>query len=210
MMTVLPALTFGFVLGLKHAMDADHIAAVGTLAGSRGSVARAARLGAMWGIGHSASVFLVGGALVLFRLPMPARLALGLEFLVPLMLIALGVRSLRRRAAEQPSAVRPFLVGIVHGLAGSAVLALLLLGTASSALAASAYLLCFGIGTVAGMAVVTVALSLPARIEARRGPTFDRALRVTAGVASIGIGLFLAHKVGVQDGLFAATPRWEP
>lgn len=210
MMTLLPALTFGFVLGVKHATDADHIAAIGTLTSGGASTARAARLGAMWGVGHSASVLLVGGALVFLQLPMPARVALGLEFLIALMLIALGFRSLRRRSAEQPSSVRPFLVGIVHGLAGSAMLALLLIGTAATPLAASAYLLCFGIGTVAGMAVVTMALSLPARLDARRAVAFDRALRVSAGVASIAIGLLLAHRIGVQDGLFAAVPRWAP
>jgi high-affinity nickel permease len=210
MITLLPALTFGFVLGVKHATDADHIAAIGTLSGGAGSPARAARLGAMWGAGHSLSVLLVGGALVLLRLPMPARLALALEFAVALMLIVLGVRSLRRRDGDAPSSLRPFLVGIVHGLAGSAVLALLLVTTASSTAAAAAYLLCFGIGTVAGMAVVTTLLALPARLRPARALAFERALRTTAGVASIGIGVWLAHKIGVQDGLFAATPRWEP
>jgi len=211
MMTLLPALTFGFVLGVKHATDADHIAAIGTLAQGSASPARAARLGAMWGVGHSVSVLLVGGALVLLRLPMPARLALALEFVVAMMLIVLGVRSLRRRtAAGETSPLRPFLVGIVHGLAGSAVLALLLVSTATSAAAAAVYLVCFGIGTVAGMAVVTVLLTLPARLRPGRAVAFERALRTTAGVASIAIGVYLAHRIGVQDGLFAATPRWEP
>ena len=210
MMSVLPALTFGFVLGVKHATDADHIAAIGTMAGGAQSSARAARLGAMWGMGHSVSVLLVGGALVLLRLPMPARLALALEFGVAVMLIALGVRSLRRHGGEQPSQLRPFLVGIVHGLAGSAVLALLLVGTATTTVAAAAYLLCFGIGTVVGMAVVTTLLTLPTRLRPDRAFRFERALRATAGVASIAIGVYLAHKIGVRDGLFAATPRWEP
>lgn len=210
MMTVLPALAFGFVLGVKHATDADHIAAIGTIAGGAQSSARAARLGAMWGVGHSVSVLLVGGALVLLRLPMPTRLALALEFLVAIMLIALGIRSLRTRDGDQPSQLRPFLVGIVHGLAGSAVLALLLVSTATSTMAAAVYLLCFGVGTVAGMAVVTMLLTLPTRLRPGRAHAFDRALRATAGVASIAIGVYLAHKVGVQDGLFAATPRWEP
>jgi hypothetical protein len=209
MLTLLPALTFGFVLGVKHATDADHIAAIGTLSGGADSPARAARLGAMWGVGHSVSVLLVGGALVLFRLPMPARLALALEFAVALMLIVLGIRSLRRRA-EQPSSLRPFLVGIVHGLAGSAVLALLVVTTATSAAAAAVYLLCFGIGTVAGMAIVTTLLAMPARLRPARALGLERALRTTAGVASIAIGVWLAHKIGVRDGLFAATPRWEP
>lgn len=209
-MTLLPALAFGFVLGVKHATDADHIAAVGTLTGGGASAARAARLGALWGIGHSASILLVGGALVLLRLPMPARLALGLEFIVAIMLIVLGVHSLRRQAADAPSSLRPLVVGIVHGLAGSAVLALLLIGSATSTLAAAVYLVCFGLGTILGMAVVTMLLSLPARLNPAWALSFDRALRVTAGVASVGIGLYLAHRTGVRDGLFAATPLWEP
>jgi high-affinity nickel-transport protein len=209
-MTLLPALTFGFMLGVKHATDADHVAAIGTLASGDRSALQAARLGALWGIGHSVSVLLVGGALVLLRLPMPARLALGLEFVVALMLVALGLRSLRQRAPGQPSLLRPFLVGIVHGLAGSAVLALLLIGTATTTLAAAVYLLCFGLGTVGGMAVITALLSLPGRLNPARALRFERGLRMTAGVASVVIGLWLAHKLVITDGLFAAAPRWEP
>jgi high-affinity nickel-transport protein len=156
-------------------------------------------------------VLLVGGALVILRLPMPARVALALEFLVALMLIALGVRSLiARRERGDVSAARPLLIGVVHGLAGSAVLAFLLLTTASSVLAAVVYLLCFSIGTILGMAVVTTAITLPARLRPGQALAIERSLRLAAGVASIGIGLMLAHRVGVQDGLFAAVPTWTP
>jgi hypothetical protein len=210
-MTVLPALTLGFALGLRHATDADHIAAIGTIAGDARSSARAAVIGASWGIGHSVSVLLVGGALVIMRLPMPVRVALALEFVVALMLIVLGGRALvagRRAAGVSPA--RPLVIGIVHGLAGSAVLALLVLGSTSSALSAAVYLLCFCIGTVAGMALVTSLLTLPGRLSAGRGSSINRMIRVTAGVASIGIGLMLAHQVGIRDGLFAATPSLSP
>ncbi len=213
-MTILPALAFGFALGLRHATDADHIAAVGTLtSGSVGGARRAALVGAAWGMGHSASVLLVGGALVLFRLPMPARVALGLEFLVALMLIALGVRSLmaRRRAEDSVASVtRPLLVGVMHGLAGSALLALLVIGSTASAFAAAVYLVCFCVGTIAGMALVTALLSLPARLSVVRAFTIDRGVRVAAGIASVVIGVAIAHRVGVRDGLFGATPTWTP
>lgn len=210
-MTVLPALTLGFALGLRHAMDADHIAAVSTISTSARSTWRAAQLGASWGAGHSISVLLLGGALVILRLPVPARLALALEFVVAIMLVALGARALMTtREHGAISATRPLLIGVVHGLAGSAVLAFLLLSTASSALAAAAYLLCFCVGTIAGMTVVTTAIALPARLKPTRAPRIERALRVAAGVASIGIGLSLAHRVGIRDGLFAAVPIWTP
>jgi signal transduction histidine kinase len=210
-MTVLPALALGFTLGLRHAMDADHIAAVSTISTGARSTWRAALVGASWGVGHSISVLVVGGALVIMRLPMPARIALALEFLVAIMLVALGARSLMaRRERAVVSATRPLLIGVVHGLAGSAVLAFLLLSTATSALAAAVYLLCFSVGTIAGMAVVTTAITLPARIRPGRSLGIDRTLRVAAGVASIGIGLALAHRVGIRDGLFAAAPTWTP
>lgn len=206
-MTLLPALAFGFALGVRHATDADHIAAVGTIATDTRSSRQAALVGAAWGIGHSASVLLVGGALVLMRLPMPIRLALALEFLVAIMLVGLGARALlARRRAAAVSRARPLLIGVVHGLAGSAVLALLVVGTTQSALAASVYLLCFSVGTIAGMGLVTLLLTLPMRLRPAAAPRFERAVRIAAGCASIVIGVLLAHEVGVTRGLFGATP----
>jgi hypothetical protein len=209
--TFLPALVFGFILGMRHATDADHIAAIGTIVAGGRSARTAAGIGAAWGLGHSLSVLLVGGALVLFRLPMPLRLALALEFLAALMLIGLGVRSLlAHRPIASVSAARPLLIGVVHGLAGSAVLALLVLGTTTTASAGALYLVCFCIGTVAGMALITALLSLPTRLGASRALSLDRGVRVVAGVASVAIGLAMAHRVGVRDGLFAATPTFSP
>jgi hypothetical protein len=210
MMTVLPALTLGFALGLKHATDADHLAAIGTIA-TGGLTPRSALIGASWGVGHSVSVLLVGGALVIMRLPMPVRLALALEFLVALMLIGLGLRSLAaRRRQGHVSPARPLLIGVMHGLAGSAVLAFLVISTTTSALGATLYLLCFCAGTIAGMAIVTALLMLPVRAAGRHAIRVAQFVRVAAGVASIAIGLSLAHRVGIEDGLFAATPTWSP
>jgi high-affinity nickel-transport protein len=206
-MTLLPALAFGFVLGVRHATDADHLAAVGTIAAGRnaGPAWRSALVGAWWGAGHSLSVLLVGGALVLLRTPMPPRVALALEFGVAIMLVGLGVATLIRRTQQSgASALRPFLVGTMHGLAGSAVLALLLIGSTDSATVAAAYLVCFCVGTVAGMAVVSALMTIPARL--RPGLVFGHRVRVAAGVASVIVGLTIAHRVGVREGLFAVTP----
>jgi hypothetical protein len=211
MMTVLPALTLGFALGLRHATDADHLAAIGTIATGGRFTSRAALVGASWGVGHSISVLLVGGALVIMRLPMPVRLALALEFLVALMLIGLGLRSLAARRREgHVSAARPLLIGVMHGLAGSAVLAFLVISTTTSAVSATLYLLCFCAGTIAGMAIVTALLMVPVRASGRHAVRVEQFVRVAAGVASIAIGLSLAHRVGIEDGLFAATPTWSP
>ena len=206
-MTILPSLALGFALGVRHATDADHIAAIGTIVAQRRSARGAALVGAAWGLGHSASVLVVGGALVLLRLPMPVRMALALEFVAAMMLIALGVRAIlaNRHDASPASTTRPLVVGVIHGLAGSAVLALLVLATTTSALAAAVYLLCFSVGTIAGMALVTTLLTLPTRLTSVRALSFERSVRVVAGVASVAIGLAMAHRIGVRDGLFGAT-----
>ena len=210
-MTLFPALTLGFVLGMRHATDADHIAAIGTIVAGGRSARNAALVGAAWGVGHSASVLLVGGALVLLRLPMPTRVAMALEFGAALMIIGLGVRSLFGRApTEAASHVRPLAIGVVHGLAGSAVLALLVMGTTSTAMIAGVYLLCFCVGTIAGMALITALMAAPAYLQPARALALDRRVRVAAGVASVAIGLAMAHNLGVRDGLFGATPRWTP
>lgn len=207
-MTLLPALAFGFVLGVRHATDADHLAAVATIATRRngGPAWRTAFVGAWWGLGHSLSVLLVGGALVLMRTPMPPRLALALEFGVGLMLVALGVASLRQQqSATGASALRPFLIGTMHGLAGSAVLALLLIGTTGSSALAAAYLLCFCVGTVAGMALISALMAIPVRLRPARSGSLERRIRLAAGVASVVMGLVITHRVGIREGLFAAT-----
>jgi len=211
-MTILPALALGLALGVRHATDADHVAAVSTIVTESRSLRRAALVGLSWGMGHSTSVLLVGGALVLLRLPMPTRVALSLEFLAALMLIALGLRSLipQRRAVPSSSGVRPAAIGVVHGLAGSAVLALLVLSVTDTPGAAAIYLVSFCVGTVIGMSLITALLALPARYGAHRLAAFDRHIRIAAGVASLAIGLLIAHRVGVRDGLFAATPTWTP
>ncbi|HJQ19716.1 MAG TPA: hypothetical protein VJ867_05145 [Gemmatimonadaceae bacterium] len=211
-MTVLPALALGVALGVRHATDADHVAAVGTIVTESRSAGRAALIGVAWGAGHSVSVLLVGGILIVLRIPMPVRVALAFEFLAALMLIGLGVRSLVRgtTAAQAMSAVRPLAIGIVHGLAGTAVLALLVLGATRDAVSAVAYLVSFCLGTIIGMSAITAALALTARYGAQRLLTFDRGVRVAAGIVSLAIGLALAHRVTMRDGLFAATPSWTP
>jgi hypothetical protein len=208
-MTVLPALAFGFVMGVRHATDADHIAAIGSIASSGATLRRAMLVGAWWGVGHSASVLLVGGALIVLRTPMPMMLALVLELLVGIMLIGLGARALwRRQRADSAefSNRRPLAVGIVHGLAGSAVLALLMITTAQSAWTAATYLVCFCVGTVLAMGAVSALFALPSlpRLRGPRSLVVHRAMCVVAAVASIGIGASITHRVGVEGGLFDA------
>ena len=105
MLNALTAGALGFLLGLRHATDADHIVAVTAIVARERSFARAARIGALWGIGHSLTVIVIGGALVAFRIAIPARLGLGLEFAVALVLILLGFSNLRAPAPGDALAV---------------------------------------------------------------------------------------------------------
>jgi high-affinity nickel-transport protein len=106
--------------------------------------------------------------------------------------------------------VRPLVVGVVHGLAGSAAVALLVLTTIGNVAWAAAYLLIFGLGTVAGMMVITAAMAWPLAYGSRRFSRLPQVLRVASGVVSLVFGLVVAYRIGVVDGLFSATPRWTP
>ena len=105
-------------------------------------------------------------------------------------------------------AVRPFVIGIVHGLAGSAAIALLVLATIRNSRWAIAYLLIFGIGTMAGMMLITVAIGSSVTYTQTRFQRFGATLATAAGVLSLGFGLFLAYRAGFVNGLFTTGPQW--
>jgi ABC-type nickel/cobalt efflux system permease component RcnA len=207
----------GSLLGMRHALEPDHLAAVSTLVSDeRGSV-RAAWLGACWGLGHTFSLIVAGVALMALRAEMPAGAANFFELAVALMLVALGTRSIRqalRRGADGPLhahhhgrlvhahhasvghvhvgpwtlARRPLLIGAIHGLAGSGALTALVLATLPSTAARVAYMGLFGIGSTVGMAALSGVLGWPlARLGAR--PRVARAVRFTVGATSVALGL---------------------
>jgi hypothetical protein len=212
---LLSVLALGFLLGMRHATDPDHVVAVTTIVSQQRSLARAARTGALWGVGHTATILLVGGAIIVLKVQLegiPPRLGLSLEFAVAVMLVVLGLLTLAggdRRVAD--STARPIAVGFVHGLAGSAAVATLpQVALIPDPLWAAGYLAVFGLGTIAGMLVVTVSIAAPSLFAAHRFVGMNRTLRIASGVVSIGFGLFLAHRIGFVDGLFTAAPSWTP
>ena len=164
----LTAIALGALLGLRHATDTDHVVAVTAIASREKSLGRAAWIGALWGIGHTLTLVVVGGAIVAFRLVIPPRVGLGLEFGVALMLILLGFANLRAHdgAPHERAGARPFLVGLVHGLAGSAAVALLVLATIRGTVEALAYLFVFGVGTIAVGVAIALWTQRPVRITA--------------------------------------------
>lgn len=180
----------GALLGMRHALEPDHLAAVSTLVSEQRGSRRAAWLGFCWGLGHTLALVIVGIVLVGLRAEMPPRVADLFEFGVAIMLIALGLRAIARAAREGthgPSAPhahggvmhqhpgvaqhvhvgsltlarRPLLVGIVHGLAGSGALTALVLATLPTAAARITYMTLFGLGSSAGMAALSGLLGWP-------------------------------------------------
>ncbi len=207
-------LTFitSLMLGMRHAIDPDHIVAVTTIVSRERSVGKAAAIGAVWGAGHTITLLLVGGAIIGFKVAFNARLGLSLEFCVAIMLIVLGILNLFnvRTKSGVPSASRPFLVGVVHGLAGSAAAALLIVPLIDDPRWAALYLVTFGLGTIVGMSIVTISIAAPSLLAAAHIPSLQRSLRVASGAVSLVFGLYLAHKVGFTNGLFSSDPRWTP
>lgn len=265
--TSLPVVVLGLILGMRHALDPDHVIAVATIVSRQRNALGAALIGALWGIGHTVTVTLVGGAIIAFQLVIPPRLGLAMEFSVGLMLIALGIVSLvafRRQLRGLPhvhvpesgthvhphshsdyvhthphgheggahghaddqtplsrldrlfgklgvyQTVRPVVVGLVHGLAGSAAVALLVLATIRDPLWAIVYLVLFGIGTIVGMMLITAAIALPFVYSARRFAGVNRYLGLAAGLLSLALGLFLTYEIGLVDGFFSGNPQWTP
>ena len=204
----------GFLLGVRHAIDPDHVVAVGTIATRTTSFRRAAAVGALWGIGHTLTILAVGGTIILLRVVISPRVGLAMEFAVALMLILLGVQNLasaRQENAPAPSPARPFVVGMVHGMAGSAAIVLLVLATVTDPIWALAYLILFGTGTVVGMIIVTGIIAVPASLAVARVRNARRWLTLASGVVSVALGVFLASELTEGDGgLFSASPVWTP
>src|SRR6266545_4508244 len=218
---LLPALSLGFLFGLQHATDPDHVVAVATIVSRTRRFDAGALVGAFWGIGHTATIATVGMAIIVFNVTVAPAIGLSMELAVALMLMALGivrvVRSLRERdglaqacpggakgirsvldTVGRAQAARSIGIGLVHGLAGSAAVALLVLSTVRSPYAAVAYLLLFGLGTIVGMTAITALLSLPFTTPL---PALSWALAMGTGVLSFGFGLYLTVQIGFVDGL---------
>jgi high-affinity nickel permease len=212
-------LALSVLLGMRHATDTDHVVAVTTIVCRQRGLRRAATVGALWGLGHTVTILVVGGAIILFGVVIPARLGLWLEMGVAGMLILLGALNLRGgvrpghdlvqgQASKLPRVGwRPLAIGVVHGLAGSAAVALLVLSTIRDPVWAIIYLAIFGIGTVAGMMLVTSAMTIPMAAASRRFSSLERLATRLTGALSLVFGLALAYRLGVVDGLFTAAPR---
>ena len=204
--TVMATLGLGFVLGLKHATEADHLAAVSAIVTEKRSLWQSAVVGALWGAGHTVSLLVAGFFVIALGLAIPERLANLLELAVALMIVFLGTRLLRHaptmtthdHAHAGLSGWRPVLVGIVHGLAGSAALTLLVLAEVvrnGTPLLGFAYLLVFGVGSIGGMLLMSSLIGLPISLGARFFRRTLLPMRVLAGVLSTCFGILYALRI---------------
>jgi high-affinity nickel-transport protein len=269
MSSLVAIILLGFVLGMRHATDPDHVIAVTTIVSRQRSVRSAALIGAFWGLGHTLTILAVGAGIIVFNLAIPPRLGLTMELAVGVMLVLLGILNLAGVTARlterftpmvggghsHPHAhgdyihnhvhghepghhghaedatpvakldrrfdnagrgvgvyhmLRPLLIGIVHGLAGSAAVALLVLAAIRNSTWAVAYLLVFGVGTIAGMMLITAAIAVPYAYTGRRFGRLNGALAAASGVLSMAFGLFIAYQIGFVNGLFTSHPHWTP
>jgi high-affinity nickel-transport protein len=213
-------LVLGLLLGMRHATDPDHVVAMTTIISRQPGKRSAIALGAAWGVGHTATILLFGGAIILCGAVIPPRVGLSLEMAVAVMLILLGVFNLVGRSRIQPrdhahgagrgGLGRGFFIGVIHGLAGSAAVALLVLSTIRNHAWALVYLAIFGAGTVLGMMTLTAAMMASLAAVSRHSRAIDRVMTGLSGVASIAFGLFLSYRLTLVDGLFSDLPRWTP
>jgi len=257
---------FGFLLGMRHATDADHVIAVTTILNRSRRFAHTTLIGALWGLGHTITVVIVGVLIIVFNVVIPPPVGLAMEFAVAVMLIVLGVLNLSgglRGITERltppaplhghdhehlhahetspaehahdhahlhghgndpqlggPAGIvatfgwyqllRPVAVGLVHGLAGSAAVALLVLATIEDTGTALGYLVIFCLGVAAGMAVLTTIIGLPFWVARARSAQINRWLTIGSGLLSLAFGLYLGYQIGFVDGLFTGDFHWEP
>ncbi|WP_257453715.1 sulfite exporter TauE/SafE family protein [Archangium lipolyticum] len=189
------ALSLGLVLGLRHASDADHVCAIASLLRSGQGFRSAVRTALLWSLGHSFAFFAVGAVLVGGRLSVPGAWEPVMELFVAALLVTLGTVQWGHADCplpSEPEPVRPhswrvLLVGIVHGLAGSAGIALLALATVHERLPALLFLLSFGLGVSGGMVLLTVLLSLPLGFVVRNSERWRA--RILKATSALGIGL---------------------
>src|ERR1700683_4529692 len=266
----------GLLMGMRHATDPDHVIAVTTIVSRERRLTAASRVGIVWGLGHTLTVLAVGAAIIVFKIAIPIRLGLAMEFAVAIVLMLLGlgafasfvqivVRRIMRTplAVDQPLVVhshahghgfgphrhphvhldsgehdgsmqvalhneptlpagglssfairrpllRSFGVGLVHGLAGSAAIALLVLSAIPQPLWATLYLAIFCFGTIVGMGLITTAIATPFMVASRRASWIRQGLVTGSGLLSFGFGLFLAYQIGIVDHLFSTAPLWIP
>jgi ABC-type nickel/cobalt efflux system permease component RcnA len=231
-------LLLGFLIGMRHALEADHVAAVASLASKTISVGSAVKQGAAWGLGHTITLFLFSTIVIMTDSIVPEKFANGLEFIVGIMLIFLGGDVIRRlirdkihfhshqhdnevthfhahkhannRTNNQTHSdsahrhehasgfpIRALYVGLMHGMAGSAALIILTLQSVDSVATGLFYILMFGIGSIVGMAALSVIIAIPLHHSAKGLTWINNGFQVVIGITTIALGSTLIYDIGI-------------
>lgn len=222
---MLTLLGLGFVLGMRHALEADHAAAVASLATQHRSIFQTMKQGIVWGFGHTVTLFLFGSVVLIIGVVIPERFAEALECAVGFMLVGLGLDVFRRMRKERlhfhlhqhphtaphfhahshapnmphteeahqhahPAGFpyRAFMIGLMHGMAGSAALILLTLNTAMSPSMAISYIVIFGIGSMLGMGLLSAIIAIPLWYSARALTWVHHSLQSVVGIGTMILG----------------------
>jgi len=220
-------LGLGFLLGLEHAFEPDHVIAVTSLVSKHKNLKKTTFLGAIWGLGHTATLFIAGVIILYLKITIPEKLALSFEFIVGIVIVLLGIYIIKdlmvnkthihshnhdgiphvhfhshREKIEHDHYHKSFAVGLVHGMAGSASLMLLVVSTMESFVLGILYIVLFGIGSLLGMAIVGGLISLPFVYTSKKFSLLNIKIRYITGIISILFGAFLMIKIGYLEGLF--------
>ena len=234
---MLSILLFGFLIGLRHAIEADHVMAVASLAADK-NPARVVQQGVVWGLGHTLTLLVVGGIVIYADTLIPTEVANTLELIVGVMLLVLGGGLIRRvvksrwhihthehsdglshnhlhshavkidreatwhdhfHPRELP--LRALLVGMMHGLAGSAALVLLALQTVQSPLIGFFYIIIFGLGSIAGMALLSICIAVPMRHPLLQTGRLRNGLSGVIGISTMFLGAYTIYDIGLVGGV---------
>lgn len=220
-------ISLGFILGLKHTFDPDHIVAVSAIVSRTRNVKRSLFHGALWGIGHTITLLLIGSLILFFKIAIPQKLTLTFELLVGAVLLFLGINVLfkliknkahlhkhrhdkvthshfhsHKESSAHIHIHKSFMVGMLHGLAGSATLMLIVLASVESITQGLLYILAFGIGLTVGMLMVSGLISLPF-ILTIKFENMNLSLKIFTGIVSISLGSLIIYKIATSSNLFS-------
>ncbi|HJS24822.1 MAG TPA: hypothetical protein VJ751_10750 [Pyrinomonadaceae bacterium] len=241
-LSMLAVLSIGLVFGLKHATEVDHVVAVSTIVSQHRNVFHSALVGALWGIGHTASLLVIGVIVLSLRVAIPERVSGWFELGVAIMIVCLGVSALRRalrknaevhvhkhshdglshthvhfhenETRHEPAAHsqhshavsrlgwKPVLIGMMHGLAGSGALTLLVLTQISSPWFGFLYVATFGFGSIVGMLLMSGIIGLPFALASQKLSHLHQGIQTLAAVLSICFGIWYAYEASANATLF--------
>lgn len=222
-LSIFSVLIIGFVLGLTHAVEADHLAAVSTIVSEKKNLFTSMIVGGFWGLGHTISLFVVGTLVIFLKLQISESVEAKLEAIVGGMLVLLGLNALyklftakevhahshehsghghthlhlhkdEKEKAHHRFSPRSVFIGMVHGLAGSAGLMLIVIPSIASPTVALFYILVFGVGSIAGMMLMSLLIGLPFHFTANKFGILNKGIRLCAALFSLTWGIKLIYE----------------